>query len=345
MTWVCEVGRASWTSYPSIFNIGHRAIKDLLIGEVNIEEKVDGSQFSFGMVPSNLDDKGQPVDVVYSETEDGIPFSLKIRSKGAVMHIDAPEKMFNQAAETVKALADKIHVGWTYRAEYLAKPKHNSLVYDRVPKQNLILFDVNTEDGGFLTYEEKVKEGQRLGLEVVPRIFKGFLINMDQFRTFLDNLSILGGQKIEGVVVKPVNYDLYGQDKKVLMGKFVSEAFKEVHRKAWGESNPTQKDVVTRVGESLTTPARWNKAIQHMKERGILDGSPRDIGPLMKEVVDDIWKEEQDFMKDELFKQAWPHIRRLVTRGLPEWYKEQLLKQAFEQEEVQPPEQGVTDKE
>lgn len=37
-------------------------------------------------------------------------------------------------------------------------------------------------------------------------------------------------------------------------------------------------------------------------------------------------------IKEKLFAFAWPHIARIVTHGLPEWYKEQLLKKQFERE-------------
>lgn len=315
----------SWSSYPSIFNMGHRAIKDLLNGYVNVEEKVDGSQFSFGLVEAS------PADIVHCEIV-GVPYALKIRSKGAVMHIDAPERMFAQAAETVKTLANKLHPGWTYRGEFLAKPKHNSLAYDRTPKHHIILFDVSTGEQEYLNYDSKVSEGARLGLEVVPRLFMGKITSVDEFRKFLGTVSVLGGQTIEGVVVKPLNYDLYGTDKKVLMGKFVSEAFKEVHRKIWGESNPTGKDIITRIGDQYKTPARWNKAIQHLREAGKLEDSPRDIGPLIKEIPVDVLKECEADIKDELFKWAWPHIRRASTAGFPEYYKELLLKKSFENE-------------
>src|SRR5690242_11376793 len=103
----------SWHSYPSIFALGHRYVADLLTVPVLVEEKIDGSQFSFGISTVG---------------------ELAIRSKGAQMHIDAPEKMFQKAADTVKELKDVLTPGWTYRAEYLAKPKHNTLAYDRVPE-------------------------------------------------------------------------------------------------------------------------------------------------------------------------------------------------------------------
>ena len=151
---------------------------------------------------------------------------------------------------------------------------------------------------------------------------------LHQFRAMIDRTSALGGQKVEGVVVK--NYKRFGPDKKVLMGKFVSESFKEVHAAEWKAANPTKTDIVERLVETLRTPARWNKAIQHLREAGTLQDSPRDIGNLMKEVQADIEKECHDLIADKLAEWALPQIRRGVIRGLPEWYKDELLKRQFE---------------
>lgn len=107
-----------------------------------------------------------------------------------------------------------------------------------------------------------------------------------------------------------------------LLLKFVSEAFKEIHQKEWKGSNPTQNDVVQSLIAGLRTPARWGKAVQHLKEAGKIEGSPRDIGLLVKETQEDIERECAELIKDELYKWAMPHIRRGVVAGLPEWYKE-----------------------
>lgn len=317
---------SSWHSYPQIFNMGHRYIADLLKGPVNVEEKVDGSQFGFGLFKTG--------EYLYTETGDapiGFVTELRIRSKGAVMHIDAPEKMFNKGAETVKQLAGQLHPNWTYRGEYLAKPKHNALAYDRVPNGNIIIFDICTEEETYLSYEDKALEANRLGLEVVPRIHTGTINSIEEFSDFLARTSILGGQQIEGVVVKPVNYDLFGKDKKVLLGKFVSEAFREVHKESWKIDNPTNKDAIALIGNKYNSQARWQKAVQHLKEAGMIGDSVKDIGLIIKEVPKDIKKECEQDIKDELFKWAWPQIRRIVGKGLPEWYKELLLKKAFEE--------------
>lgn len=301
----------SWHSYPSIYALGHRYIADLLLDPVLVEEKVDGSQFSFG---------------VFQWGEQ--PPQLKARSKGAELNIIAPDNMFKRGVEFVQSIQDQLHVGWTYRAEYLMKPKHNALAYERTPQNHIIIFDINTGHEQYMPYEEKVAEAARLGLEVVPKMYEGIIADITHFRALLDTTSCLGGQKIEGVVIK--NYARYGLDKKVLLGKFVSEAFKEVHAREWKAANPTQNDVVERLIESLKTPARWQKAVQHLRERGLLEDSPRDIGFLMKEVPLDIEKEEVEFIKTKLYEWAWPHIRRGVTGGLPEWYKEELVKKQFE---------------
>lgn len=299
----------SWHSYPSIYNIGHRAIASLLTVPVNVEEKIDGSQFSFGI------------------SEEG---EIRIRSKGATMLPDAPEKMFTRAVETVKSISAQLTSGWTYRTEFLAKPKHNTLCYDRAPRSHLIVFDINDGLESYLSYETKRAESERLGLEVVPLLFSGIVSDIIEFREFLNRDSVLGGQKVEGVVVKPRDYGLFGIDKKVLMGKFVSEAFKESHKLDWRESNPSNRDVLQILGSAYNTPARWAKAVQHVRERGGLTDSVRDIGPLIKEIPTDIETECADEIKEALYRWAWPHIRRMVTRGFPEWYKEELLKRQFE---------------
>ena len=96
-------------SYPSIYNIGHRALEELFQGDVTVEEKVDGSQFSFKLTT------GTGVD----------EFVLTCRSKGKDQSPGQTDKMFERAVESVKDL--DLVLGWTYRGEFLAKPKHNAL--------------------------------------------------------------------------------------------------------------------------------------------------------------------------------------------------------------------------
>lgn len=298
----------SYHSYPKIYAIGHSALRELFLDEVTIEEKVDGSQFSFGIINGEL----------------------RCRSKGAQLNVEYPEQMFANAVATVKTL--DLRAGWTYRGEYLRVPKHNSLAYDRIPERHIIIFDINTAEEEYLSYEEKRNEAIRIGLETVPLLHRGVVDNPQKLLSFLETTSILGGQKIEGFVVK--NYRRFGADKKALMGKYVSEAFKEVHSKEWKNTNPSTGDVIQRLILGLKTPARWNKAVQHLKERGEFTESPKDIGALIKEVQHDIAEECSDEIKDALYRYAIKHIQRGVVAGLPEWYKEELLKSQFDNEQL-----------
>jgi len=297
----------SWHSYPKIYNLGHAILAELLLDPVIVEEKVDGSQFSFGVF-------------------DG---KLRCRSKGQQLVVEAPEKMFDKAVDTAKLLAPRLTDGWTYRGEYLQKPKHNALAYYRTPKDNIILFDICRGEEDYLTYDHKAAEAARLGLEVVPLIHAGCLSNAEEIMALMDRVSILGGQKIEGLVIK--NYKRFGPDKKVLLGKHVSEAFKEVHKQDWKSSNPNSGDVLAQLSDQYRSKARWNKAIQHLKERGVLEGTPKDIGNLLKEVQADIKLECETDIKQRLYDWAIGHIVRASIRGLPEWYKEELVKQQFKE--------------
>lgn len=297
---------ASWHSYPSIYAMGHKALDELLHDRVIVQEKVDGSQFSFGRF-------------------DG---ELKVRSKGKTMEPEAPESLFKRAVDHVMQL--NLHDGWTYRGECLDKPHHNVLTYDRVPEGNVILFDINDGMESYLSPADVVVEAQRVGLECVPLIWEGKGVNLDmeRFKLFLEYESCLGGTKVEGVVLKPEKYNLFGRDKKVLMGKFVSEAFKEKHADVAYGQVPKQSIVDTLV-QTLRTEARWQKSVQHLREKGELQDSPKDIGILIQELRADVEKEEAEYIAEILLKTYINDITRGVIRGFPEWYKEQLLASAL----------------
>jgi len=112
----------------------------------------------------------------------------------------------------------------------------------------------------------------------------------------------------------------------------VSEEFKETHKVAWkGKGGKNKIDVFL---DSFNTEARWNKAIQHMRDAGSLTHSPKDIGSLIKEIQMDIIDECAGDIKEKLFKLFVPEIQRKACKGFPEYYKQQLLEGAFKKEEA-----------
>lgn len=299
-------------SYGSIYNLGHKNIETLFNSFVLVEEKVDGSQFSFGMY----------------ETE-----GLIMKSKGAILYPPIENKLFKAACEYVMSIRHLLPMNWTFRGEVLFREHHNTITYGRVPRHNIVIFDVDKGDQNYITYEEKVVEAEKLDLEVVPRFFQGYVGDVNFLREFFNQDSFLGGSKIEGFVIKA--YDQFGPDKKTLMGKWVSEKFKEDHRAEWKKSNPGSNDVIQNLILMYKTEATWNKAIQHLRDDGKLQNAPQDIGILLREIGNDVLKERGEEIKEELFKQAWPKIARGITGGFPEFYKDKLAASMFE-------EQGVT---
>ena len=293
------------SSYSTIFALGHKAVAPLLDVEVIVEEKIDGSQFSFGKI-------------------DG---ELQMRSKSCQVFMEMPG-MFEAATETCDIIGPDLPDGMIFRAEYLSKPHHNVLTYERVPAQNLIVYDITYTNGDYASPGDKKMLAAQWHLETVPVLFEG-KITLDKLQELLYNDSILGGTKIEGVVIKPKNYDLYGTDKKVLMGKYVSEAFKEKHAAGKG-SNPTKSDVVQFLIKELNTEARWQKAVQHLREAGKLEEGPKAIGALMKEVKADVLKEEREYITEKVMQNVMPQVMRAIGAGLPEWYKTKLMQEAFD---------------
>ena len=286
--------------YGKILITEHRYLDNLYDGEVVIQEKYDGSQFSAAML------------------EDGV----HVRTKSREYEIEAPEAMFIAAHQTIKDIQDLLTPGSVYRFEYLSKPKHNVLCYDRIPLRHLVLFDVEYEPGAYLSPKELELEANRLGVEPVKVLFQGYVTDKNFLLTLLENNSTLGGQKVEGIVVK--NYNARSEDGKLVKGKIVSADFKEVHQADWKLRNPGRKDVIESIIDSYATVARFNKAILHLKEDGKLTDSPKDIGPLINYVKDDILAEEEESIKKVLFDYFKGDIMRGCTRGLPEYYKRKL---------------------
>ena len=74
-------------SYPSVYALGHAAIKELFFDVVLVEEKIDGSQFRFGI------------------TEEG---KLMIGSKNTIIQHPDENKMFKPGTEYILSVEKKI---------------------------------------------------------------------------------------------------------------------------------------------------------------------------------------------------------------------------------------------
>lgn len=292
-------------SYPKVYALGHAAVSDIFREPVIIEEKVDGSQFSFG----RLNDQ------------------LVCKSHEARVYPENPPKLFRGAVVTAERLFPHLAEGVFVRGEALEKAHHNVLTYGREPKGNFVLFDINNEHEVYFTREEKEAFARMYDVEIVPVIFQGTIEAVEDITKLLDRESFLGGTKIEGMVIK--NYQRFTKDGKAMLGKYVSPQFKETHREKWGDQNPSQGDIVQRIIAGLRTEARWQKVVQHLEEQGKLTHEPKDIGLAVGELRKDIFEEEGEAIKGRLFHEFAEQIYRGAFSGFPEWYKKQLLERQF----------------
>jgi len=296
-------------AFPKIFTIGTDYINNLFSSEVEITEKIDGSQFDFGKLEGEL----------------------YMRSKGAQIFAEAPDKMFLNAVNFITTNQANLPDNTIFYCEYLKTPKHNVLKYDRVPLNYLILFGVANGYEKFISkHSEIIDYAKEINIEAVPLIFSGIVSDIAILQSFLETKSILGGTTIEGIVAKnySIPFLLNGQPIALMAGKFVSEKFKEINRTNW-KGEFTSRGRWELFVESFRTEARWQKAIQHLTEIGKLENAPKDIGNLIKEIQSDIESEEKENIKNHLWNEFKGDILRKAIAGFPEWYKTKLLERAI----------------
>jgi len=294
-------------SYPKIFALGNYHVEDIFTSDIEASEKLDGSQFSIGKIGG----------VVYC------------RSKNNHIDLDNPDKMFKIAVEYVKSIKDKIPNNFIFYCEYLSKPKHNVIKYNRVPLNNLALFGVMRADGKFLGDYEAIKfHAKMLDIEPIPLLYRGEINDIQKVFKLIEKDSVLGGSKMEGCVIKNYNIEFMvgGAIVPVMMGKYVSEKFKEVHDQQWKKTY-TGKGRLEDFLESFKTEARWQKGVQHLKDAGELENEPKDIGKLIKSIQTDIVEEEEENIKQFLWNNFKDDILRISVKGFAEWYKKHIAEE------------------
>lgn len=297
-------------AFPKIFALGSPPSVGILDGQVELTEKVDGSQFAFGFL-------------------DGV---LRFRSKGVEIHEGNVMKLFKPAVEYVRSIEVEIKRSFpdvTFYGETLYTKNHNVLTYNAVPKNNIMLFGAQYTDGHFEGDYSLLKAySDILQIDVAPLLFRGNGLTFGDIQTLLEKESYLGGPKIEGVVIK--RYEpalLANMVLPIWSAKYVSEKFKEVHR-AHDNGEFNNKLNWEEYKKTFRTEARWQKAIQHLQESGVLTHSPKDIGPLIVEMNKDAIEECKEEILTNLWKFFGKDLVRTISSGFPEWYKHKIAEEA-----------------
>lgn len=156
---------------------------------VVVQEKIDGSQFSF------------------MKGHDGRKY---YRSRKNMISEDSAGNLFSAAIAGASRFLDKAKSGVVFRAEAMRGAKHNKLQYKTAPRNNFLIYcvgDVNRQQ----------KEGL-LGEDFVQCLYTGKLKDMPVHDKLLAMESQLGG-KMEGFVIRGLESGT--------VAKVVSQEFRE----------------------------------------------------------------------------------------------------------------------
>lgn len=296
--------------YGSIVNANKLQSPYVAPGIMFLQEKIDGSQFRFRVI-------------------DG---ELRCWSRGRQLNVTEHnhDKLFASAVESAKRLAALLPEGHVFCAEAMASRRHNIVQYDRAPSTGMVLFDVWTPQLGYADHMGVSAWGDALGLEVAPYIRTfgpGQFINIPALvEETRSAVSMLGGP-VEGFVLKALDaVDRFGG---LVRWKIINPSFSEtkVVKKA-----TSQHAELFEIGKSVATAMRWQKAVNRLREKGLLRMNNSDIGQVIKEIQADIEKEELDVIKARLWVGARKDIFRGALDGFPGWYQAQLATGGFDAE-------------
>lgn len=300
------------SSYGKVWALGHQQAIDVLDGPVVIQEKVDGSQFSFANINGDLLCRSKGQQIGYGGNCEGM-FGKSVRTAGLIMDTGTlPE-------------------GMVVRGECLEKPKHNTISYGRTPIGNILIWDISLQDGSeiYLSPGEVKEYAAMWGMETVPTYFEG-VIRGPELRALskdlLERISCLGVAKIEGIVIK--NYRKCDGFGKMMAAKIVADSFEEQNSENWKAQS--HGSAIDQIIASFNHEAIWQKAIQHAKEAGVLLNEPKDIGYLIGAVKRDFHDEHGEAIKKKIFREFYSDIERGIMKGFPEWYKQKLADRVLE---------------
>lgn len=268
-----------------------------------IQEKVDGSQFSF-----TLDDE------------------LKFYNKKKEI---SKNVIFATTIDSITLLSSTVNLNpdYVYHGEAIRKQRHNVISYFRAPRHHFILFEIYSKSHGYLKLDECQREAERLGLEMVQTLYQNKdpqITPVSKCLEIIDLIeqnkieSCLGG-KIEGIVFK----HLHAKKQSKIVAtklKLVTRQFKEsVPGKLHGPS------FIESIVSKYKTEARWRKSLQHVREYLPAESKNDDIRrEFMIELKADFVKEHETEVKNLLWEHFIGEIISRISQGSENWLMDVL---------------------
>ena len=177
---------------------------------------------------------------------------------------------------------------------------HTLKTYRKDAWRRFWIFDVQTDDGTYISYDTYSPELEKFGLDYVVPMFKAENIHLEYLLRALEQNTFLideGSGFGEGVVVK--NYDFINRHGETVWAKVVRQAFKEENAKTFGINTIGLVDPVEkRIVDKFVTEAMIEKVYAKIvNEVGAWES--KYIPRLLNTVFYDLVREETwEFLKE-----------------------------------------------
>jgi len=297
--------------------------------EWTIEEKIDGSQLSF-------------------QTDDGLKVHFYNRGNEKFPPYDP---LFERSIKAIQTFVSKLQIGCIYHGEIICRPRHNVILYERVPRFNFIMFDFQNTEHEYQSSRIMAEEANRIGFEHTQILWdNGTSLNdnnnlpitptqkIDELMKAIEEgklKSCLGGRP-EGVVLKHPRYVKEfttpdGEVKSKMAAtkmKSVCKIFKEQHhvkKEKLPQLEPN--DVINQIMSWYPQEAWWRKAYQRLRDNEVIhEGDDKlqrdkDGAKISEEVRRDFLEENEEQLKELLFAAFSMDIAKGVSTGASQWYR------------------------
>ena len=305
-------------AYPSIATLNIKSTRSWLEGDnykYYIEEKIDGSQLS-----------------IIVDNDGKLSFYNKNKRAGT-------NNSFEKAITMLSFKYDGKNIlnpNYIYHGESVCRIKHNVCAYERTPKNYFILYDIfdNTLNE-YVSLDVKRLEAERVGFELVQILYQNTDPNQNPYEIcnkLINDIeneeikSVLGGT-IEGIVLK--HHAFIEKDKCVSSKlKLVTTNFKERHTVKQPKAELSADEFLTSLGNSFCTEARFHKAYQHLVESNSINPESirnSDKDKIIMELNSDFDKEYKGELKELLYTEFSPLLKKLAREGAGNWYTKTYL--------------------
>lgn len=314
-------------AYPSISTLDVKSTRSWLDDDnykYYIEEKIDGSQLS----------------IVIDKTG-----NLLFYNKNKIAQMNSSfEKSITML--TFKYNNKNIlNSNYTYHGESVCRVKHNVCVYEKTPKNYFILYDIfDNITKEYISSEAKNLEAKRVGFDIVPILYYNMNSNQNPY-DICDELikqiefgkikSCLGGT-IEGIVLKHHAFSKKGKLVATKL-KLVTTNFKERHIVKQSKIELSADDFLIFLGQSFCTEARFHKAYQHLVENKTINPNlhkNNDKDKIISELNSDFDKEYKDELKELLYTEFSPLLKKLAREGAGNWFTKNYLSTSHDNSDI-----------